>query len=138
MLLIARTKAPCTNEPLGTIDDLPFHNMCYTGFDLHELAPRDSDYLTERMRALHYNSKQGVRPMTKEEQAAERRLARKMLLKLTMAVFKMNLANVSFPVGFNEQRTLLERSSDLFSFLVTEFINKAHETGNPRKGLAVS
>jgi hypothetical protein len=133
MLLVARTKAPCANEPLGMIDDLPFHNLCYTGFDLHELAPRDSDYLTERMRALHHNSKQGVRPMTKEEQAAERKLAWKMFLNLTTAVFKMNLANVSFPVGFNEQRTLLERSSDLFSFFVTEFINKAHHSRQPEE-----
>jgi hypothetical protein len=80
------------------------------------------------MNALDQNSKEGVRSMTKEEQEEQRDLTWKLIKKLTMAVFKMNLANVSFPVGFNEQRTFLERSSDLFSFLVTEFIDRARES----------
>lgn len=53
-----------------------------------------------------------------------------------MAIFKMDITRFSFPVGYNEPRTFVERATDLFSFLVMEYIDKALEQTNPTDGLS--
>jgi hypothetical protein len=46
--------------------------------------------------------------------------------QFTMGIFKMDVTCFSFPVGYNENRTFMERASDLFSFLVCDFLELAY------------
>jgi hypothetical protein len=90
-----------------------------------------------RDRAVHHNSKDGVKPMTKEEQDYERDLNWKLIKQVTMAIFKMDVTRFSFPVGYCEPRTFIERAGDLFSFLATDFIDTALATGVPEQRFAL-
>jgi hypothetical protein len=74
--------------------------------------------------------------MTKEDLEAEHELTWKMVKQMTMSIFKMDCFSLNFPVGFNEQRTFLERSADLFSFLVTEFADKSSDAADPNLRLS--
>jgi hypothetical protein len=136
VMLTQRAGAPCSGHPVATLLDLPIFNDSYTGFQLQELKPADLDYEAERRRALNRNSKDGVKPMTKEDLEVEHELTWKMVKQLTMSIFKMDCFSLSFPVGFNEQRTFLERSADLFSFLVTEFADKSYDAVDANLRLA--
>ena len=137
MSIISRKSAPTTSEPLGLVDELPILNSCYTGFPLTELQPKDQDYKGERTIALEKNSQDGIKPMTKEEQDFERQLNWQLIKKFTMAIFKMDVTRFSFPVGYSEPRTFLERSVDLFTFLVQGYVDRAIATPDPAKRLAI-
>jgi hypothetical protein len=128
MAFALRTPAPTSSRPTATLAGILKSNESYTGVQIHDLPEIDPDYAAARQMAQHHNSKDSVKPMTKDEQEAQRELAWQMVKKLTMSIFKMDFLGISFPVGFNEQRTFLERSADLFSFLVTEFMDKCCET----------
>ncbi|KAK8840294.1 hypothetical protein M9Y10_030849 [Tritrichomonas musculus] len=129
-------EAPHTNEPVGELEGRQYYNASYTEFPKHELKLTDSNYTRERTVAINCNSKDGVKPMSKEEQAFERQLNWELVKRFTMAIFKMDVTRFSFPVGYNEPRTFVERATDLFSFLVTGYIDKAIEQTDPQLRLA--
>ena len=136
MTLVNLKEAPHTNEPIGELEGVKYYNASYTGFPRFELKLKDSNYSHERSVAINSNSKDGVKPMTPEEQEFERKLNWELVKRFTMAIFKMDITRFSFPVGYNEPRTFVERATDLFSFLVTEYIDKALEQTNPSERLA--
>jgi hypothetical protein len=136
ILLIDRSEAPSSNAPVGKLGDRPFYNCCYTSFPQQELALSDDDYGTDRNRAQTRICKEGVKPMTKDEQEAERRLNWKVVKKFTMAVFTMDVTKFSFPIGYSEPRTFMERSTDLFAFLVSDYLERAFQCTSPEVRLA--
>ena len=136
MELINLKEAPRTNEPVGELEDRKYYNASYTDFPKHELQLKDSNYVRERSVAITCNTKDGVKPMTKEEQEYERQLNWELVKRFTMAIFTMDVTRFSFPVGYSEPRTFVERATDLFSFLVTEYIDKAIEQTDPQLRLA--
>lgn len=131
MTLINMKEAPHKNDSIGELNGQKFYNASYSGFPKHELNFKDTNYSRERSVAINCNSKDGVKPMTKEEQEFERQLNWELVKRFTMAIFKMDITHFSFPVGYNEPRTFVERATDLFSFLITEYIDKALEQTNP-------
>lgn len=137
MSLISRAAAPHNSKEIGRIDKYEFYNSSYSNFPKQELSPPDDDYSRERDNAINNNSKDGVKPMTKEEQEYERQLNWKLIKKFTMAIFKMDVTRFSFPVGYNEPRTFLERSADLFGFLTQIFLKKAIDETDPKRRLAL-
>jgi hypothetical protein len=74
--------------------------------------------------------------MTKAEQDEERALNWQLIKRLTMAIFSMDVTRFSFPVGYSEPRSFIERSADLFSFLVSEFLERASGCRSPEDRLA--
>jgi hypothetical protein len=74
--------------------------------------------------------------MTKAEQDEERALNWKLIKRLTMAIFHMDVTRFSFPVGYSEPRSFIERSADLFSFLVSDFLDRAVACRVPEDRLA--
>jgi hypothetical protein len=134
--LVGRGAAPHLNEPVGQLDCIPYYTCCYQGFPPQEAVLPDDDYSTERRRAMECLCKDGVKPMTKEEQDAERVLNWRLIKMFTMAIFTMDITRVSFPVGYNEQRTFMERAGDLFAFLVCDWLDRAHATHVPEQRLA--
>lgn len=136
MSLIQRGNAPSSDQPIATFSEIPLYNECYTGVCAEEARVADCDYSAEREKALNHNSKQGIKPMTKEELEFERSISWELVKKMTMSIFKLDFSNMSFPVGYNEQRTFLERCADLFSFLVTEYADKAYETSDAQMRLS--
>ncbi|KAK8886369.1 hypothetical protein M9Y10_041832 [Tritrichomonas musculus] len=136
MTLINLKEAPHKNEQVGELQGQKFHNASYSNFPKVELQLADTDYSRERTVAISCNSKDGIKPMTKEEQDFERQLNWQLVKKFTMAIFKMDVTRFSFPVGYNEPRTFIERATDMFSFLVTDYIDKALSQNNPVDRLA--
>ena len=135
MSLINIKEAPRKNEPIGELEGQKYYNASYSCFPKVELNFKDTNYSRERSVAINCNSKDGVKPMTKEEQDFERKLNWELVKRFTMAIFKMDITHFSFPVGYNEPRTFVERATDLFSFLVTEYIDKALEQTDPKDRL---
>ena len=129
--LINLKEAEHTNQPIGELGGQQYYNASYTCYPKHELQLTDDNYSRERSVAISCNSKDGVKPMTKEEQDFERHLNWELVKRFTMAIFTMDITRFSFPVGYNEPRTFVERATDLFSFLVTEYIDKAIEQTEP-------
>lgn len=136
MDLISRGEAQQSSKLIGEIDGHSFYNSSYSNFPKQELAPPDTDYARERNNAINNNSKDGVKPMTKEEQEFERALNWQLIKKFTMSIFKMDVTRFSFPVGYNEPRTFLERSADLFGFLTQQFLPEAARESDPAKRIA--
>ena len=131
MNLLDLKEAKHQKKEIGQFQGKKYYNASYTGFPKHELNLPDNDYKQDREIAIHNNSKDGVKPMTKAEQDFERKLNWKVIKKFTMEIFKMDVTRFSFPVGYNEPRTFIERSTDLFSFLVQKYIDKVLETPDP-------
>ena len=88
-------EAPHTNEPVGELEGRQYYNASYTEFPKHELKLTDSNYTRERTVAINCNSKDGVKPMSKEEQAFERQLNWELVKRFTMAIFKMDVTRFS-------------------------------------------
>jgi hypothetical protein len=130
MTLLRLGPAPQTSDPLDTFRGVPYYNSCYADFPLSELDG-NVDYSRERQKALTCNTKDGVKPMNKEEQAAERSLNWMLTKKLAKSLLKMDFTNFSLPVGYSESRTFMERASDLFAFLVARYLQLACETADP-------
>ena len=131
--LISRGIAPINNieqqQLFGEIEGVKLYNTSYAPGTKYELHYNDQgDYGIERERALNNNTKDGVKTMTKEEQDQERSLSYALLKKFTMKIVSMDFTRFSFPVGYSEPRSFLERTTDLFSFLSTVFIDKALNT----------
>lgn len=136
MSLVHRQDAPSNSATMGKLGDIEFRNTSYTQFPRQELQV-DENYAHERDRAINHNSKDGVKPMTREEQDYERNLNFQLIKKFTMAIFKMDVTCFSFPVGYSEPRTFLERAADLFTFLVDGYLEKASNESDPSKKLAL-
>lgn len=127
--LISRGPAPINNieqqQLFGETDGIKLYNTSYALVPKFELHYKDNgDFSVERERALNNTTKDGVKTMTKEEQDYERTISYALLKKFTMNIFKMDFTRFSFPVGYSEPRSFLERTTDLFSFLSTVFIDK--------------
>lgn len=138
MSILNRGEAPHqNNQVIGEINGQSFYNMSYTNYPIQELSRNDLDYSRERNRAINFNSKDGIRPMTKEEQEFEKQLNKQMIKKFTMAIFSFDVTRFSFPVGYNEPRTFIERSSDLFCFLVTSYMEKVVQETDPEQRLSL-
>jgi hypothetical protein len=131
MSLVQRQAASTARMPVGELRGVTYYNVCYTGFPLQDLNTGDDDYAMDSTKAMTRNSKEGVKPMTKEEQETERNLNWKLVKAFTMGIFKMDVTCFSFPVGYNENRSFMERASDLFSFLVSGFLEQAYAYKSP-------
>lgn len=134
-ILSIRGPAPIKNLPeaklFGEMDGIKLYNTSYTNVPKFELHYKDKgDYGIERNRALNENQQWGVKTMTKEEQDFERSISFGLLKKFTMKIFSMDFSRFSFPVGYSEPRSFLERTTDLFSFLATNYIEKAVNSGS--------
>ncbi|OHT03724.1 Oxysterol binding protein [Tritrichomonas foetus] len=137
MALCRRSEAPQQNDHVGSLEGRKYYNSSYANVTRQELNPADTDYARERDKAINHNSKEGVKPMSKEEQDFERQLNWKLIKKFTMAIFSMDVTRFSFPVGYSEPRTFIERAADLFSFLSTTFMEKAVAEPDNSKRLAM-
>ncbi|KAK8852413.1 hypothetical protein M9Y10_017387 [Tritrichomonas musculus] len=138
MSIINRGDAPHTaTQPIGEVNGQSFFNISYTNYPRQELSSSDPNYSRERGRAINHNSKDGIKPMTKEEQDFERQLNKTMIKKFTMAIFSFDVTKFSFPVGYNEPRTFIERASDLFCFLATSYMEKVVRETDPQQRLSL-
>ena len=136
MTLIDRGQAPTANpQVMGTLEGRDIYNTSYTGFPRTELHLPDDDYAGERDRAKTRNSDYGVQPMTQEELDKERSLSWVLLKKFTMSIFKMDFTRFSFPVGYSEQRSFLERTADLFTFIADDYAQQMIPETDPEKRL---
>ena len=129
--------APVGENPeiMGDIDGILYMNTSYVTIKPRELPNTDQDYAKERERAITRNHEKGVMPMTDAELEAERKLDWELLKKFTMKILSMDLTKFSFPVGYSEYRSFLERMADLFAFLACGYIEKAYNTGDPNTRL---
>ena len=138
-MLVDRGDAPLVSNQIvmGKIEGKDVHNTSYTGFPPAELPYPDEDYALERKRALTLNTKDGVKPMTKEELDFERTLDWQLIKKFTMNIFKLDFAHFSFPAGYSEPRSFLERTADLFTFIAQEYAEKCSKATEPHERLAL-
>lgn len=113
------------SKPVGEVRGVTLFSCSYTKFPRAEIAFPDNDYERERRHALTMKTKEGVKPMTPEEQEFERGVSKTLIKKLTMSIFSMDFTRFSFPVAYCEPRTFLERTADIFSFLAETYIDKA-------------
>lgn len=118
---------PTKSTLFADIDGKKIYNTCYTSVKKHHIKhiEGDDNFLDERTRAIRGWSKDGINPMTKEEQDFEREVNKRVIKQFTMKIFTMDLAHFSFPVEYSEPRSFLERMADLFSFLATTYLDKA-------------
>lgn len=133
MSLVKRGEPPIAAnvEPLNTFDSKKIYNTCYTGIANHKIAYDNTDYAGERDKALNHWCEDGVKPMTPEDQAFEREVNWKMVKKFTKKIFSLDLQHFSFPVAYSEPRSLLERMTDLFSFLAMKYADLAAAATTP-------
>jgi hypothetical protein len=138
MTLIQRRSAPTSavQSPIGEFQGIPYYNVCSTGFPLQQLGSDDGDYARDRMKVLTRVGKEGVKPLTNEEQETERAMTWQLVKQFTMGIFKADMTCFSFPVGYNENRTFMERASDLFAFLVSDFLERAYFCNSPEARLS--
>lgn len=137
MSLINRGPAPTTDASpvMGEVKDFKIKNCSYAGFPLKNNEYPDADYAHYRDRAINHNCKDGVYPMTPEEQQAERDYNWQMVAKFTKSIFTMNFTTFSWPVFYSEPRSFLERTADLFTFLAQKYIPMAVEATDPDERL---
>lgn len=129
--------APVASDAIvmGDIDGVQYMNTSYVSIDACPLPNTDRDYSKERTLALTRNAKDGVMSMTPEELSAERELDWQLLKQFTKKILTMDLTKFSFPVGYSEPRSVLERMADIFSFLACGYIDKAHNATKPETRL---
>lgn len=120
---------------MGKVEDHVIYNTSFTGFPKTELDEPDDDYAGERQRAKTRIDDYGIQPMTQEELDAERALSWVLLKKFTMAIFTMDFTKFSFPVGYSEQRSFLERTADLFTFIADDYAQQMVDCGVPETRL---
>ena len=133
-MIVNRKSAPCRRKNYPVIDRVALNTISYIGFR-HEIIYPDDDYAQERDLAINQSSKDGVKPMTKEEQEIERKASYSLVKKFTMNIFKMDFTCFSFPCIFSEPRSFLERTSDMFTFLANKYIERAQKETNPEDKL---
>jgi hypothetical protein len=118
----------------GTLDGFDYVNTSYV-----TIGPRildgDDLYSRERDRAINHKAKEGVISMTPEELAEERQIDWEMIKKFSKKILSMDLTKFSFPVGYSEPRSFLERTCDLFAFLCFDVMDRAYFCGSPEMRL---
>ena len=126
MSLLDRKEAPTKEDAkvMGTPNGLTIKNTSYRNIDPVNLPYKDPDYAYERDRAINHKCKDGIYPMTPEEQQAERDASWKLVKQFTKNIFTMNFTNFSFPTSYSEPRSFLERTADIFAFLGDSYIDK--------------
>lgn len=129
--LLLRGEAPTTETAtvIGVVDGRPVKNTSYTGFPRTELDLPDDDYASYRTRAKTACTDDGVKPMTAEELEYERGLSKVLMTKFAKAIFSMDFTRFSFPVGYSEQRSFLERTADLFAFIADVYAEDMVDCG---------
>ena len=139
MELINRGIAPIssTSKSFGNTCGMEVFNTSYPATQYHNLPITDQDFARERDRAMNHNEEYGVKPLTPEQQAQERAAAWAVIKKMTMAIFKLDPMGFSFPVEFADPRSTLERNADNFSFLAAMYLDKAYETPDRPRRLAL-
>jgi hypothetical protein len=120
-----------SSPSFGKLDDVDYFNTSYVTIPPHALDPAEALYDRERDRAVNHRAKEGVMSMTPEELSAERALDWAMLKRFTKKILSMDLTKFSFPVGYSEPRSFLERTCDLFAFLCFDVIDRARMCGVP-------
>lgn len=137
MLLIHRKEAPntCKVQVAGVAEGVQIRSISTVGVSRTELPTTDTDYKAERSISMSKNTHEGLQPYTREECKNERKVAKKYFKQYTANVFKTeaNKVGITFPIEFSEPRTYLERCADLFSFLATQYIDKAIRLKNDPK-----
>jgi hypothetical protein len=122
---------------MGTLNDRPIHNTSFAGFPRVELVYQDDDYARERGIVTTRNRDDGCLPMTDEELAEERALTWVLLKKFTQSIVSFDFTSFSFPVGYSEQRSFLERTADLFTFLADDYCDQAYQSSVPETRLTL-
>lgn len=127
--IISRKNAPVKPDAqvMGELEEKKIYNTSYTTCPCQDLVYNDDDYSKERRLCKECCDDYGVKPMTKEELDEERALSWAIIKRLTMAVLSMDFTSFSFPVGYSEQRSFLERTADLFTFLADGYATKIVE-----------
>lgn len=120
-----RKTAPFTGK-LVHCDTIEFGNTSYTGNSPIDIPNEDNDYSTERNFVKKYVTEDGIKPLAEEETVIEQKIAKQILKNTASKVFSSE--SLSFPVLFSEARSNLERTADMFSFLVDIYIPKMMET----------
>lgn len=138
-MAFARKEAPMSStvQEAGQAAGVNIKNTSVVGFERTELPNPDDDYSYERQRAKTKMTPEGLKPLTKEEQHEEHQMTKALLKKFTQNVLQSAGASISFPVAYSEPRSYLERTSDLFAFLVNEYIQKSIESSDPIEKLAL-
>lgn len=138
-MAFARKEAPIsgTVQEAGKAAGVEIKNTSVVGFQRTELPNTDNDYTFERERAKTKMTPEGLKPLTKEEQHEEHQMTKALLKKFTQNVLQSAGASISFPVAYSEPRSYLERTSDLFAFLVNEYIQKSIEAQDPIEKLSL-
>lgn len=137
-MAFARKEAPVsgTVPEAGQAAGVQIKNTSVVGFERTELPNPDNDYEYERQRAKTKMTPEGLKPLTKEETHEEHQMTKALLKKFTKEVLQSTGASISFPVAYSEPRSYLERTSDLFAFLVNGYIQKSIEASDPVQKLA--
>ena len=135
--ILSRGQAPTSDSApvMGRVADRDIKNTSYTGFPRTELALPDDDYAGYRERATTRCTDDGVKPMTDAELEEERKLSWELLKKFTQSIFSMDFTRFSFPVGYSEQRSFLERTADLFAFIADDYAQQMVDCGVPETRL---
>ena len=135
--ILSRGQAPTADSApvMGRVADRDIKNTSYTGFPRTELALPDDDYAGYRERATTRCTDDGVKPMTDAELEEERKLSWELLKKFTQSIFSMDFTRFSFPVGYSEQRSFLERTADLFAFIADDYAQQMVDCGVPETRL---
>jgi hypothetical protein len=122
---------------MGNLDDRPIYNTTYAQFPRIELKYDDDDYARERGIVARGNRDDGCLPMTNEELEAERKLTWVLLQKFAQAITTFDFTSFSFPVGYSEQRSFLERTADLFTFIADDYADQMANSDVPETRLTL-
>lgn len=135
--ITARSSAPVQPDAtaMGELSGAPVYNTSYTTCPRQDLVYDDDDYSKERRLCRECSDDYGVKPMTKEELDEERALTWAIIKRLTMSVLSMDFTSFSFPVGYSEQRSFLERMADLFTYLAGGYADKVSAATDPAQRL---
>jgi hypothetical protein len=129
--LSARSEAPISpsSPVMGELNSRKIYNTSYAGFGRSELVYPDNDYAFERVVIKTRNQESGCFPMSDADLEEERKLTWVLLRKFTNAIFSMDFTSFSFPVGYSEQRSFLERTADLFTFVADDYADQIRNSG---------
>jgi hypothetical protein len=120
---------------MGELSGRKIYNTSYAGFGRTELVYPDPDYSLERTVIKSRNRDTACFPMSDKELEEERALTWTLIRKFTNAIFTMDFTSFSFPVGYSEQRSFLERTADLFSFVADDYADQIRDSGVPETRL---
>jgi hypothetical protein len=121
----------------ATVEGISVRNTSVAVNERVELPFTDSNYAPERQRATEKWTPKGIKPLTDEETEEEHKLTSAFVKKAATEMFGTDTSKTSFPVAFSEPRSLLERLSDIFSALTSEFIQKSMDAEDQASRLRI-